>query len=230
MNGGIVFNITCYRDKFEEFIWKCYDMIREIDYSSQEKNFNSCKENKLKLWNNFYFTDPYSQAWTYLYHMVFNHDYPNELLIKNLESFTFDRFLELSEDFIKYATHLWFLNGNLTPEDAIRISKAAQSRLPTKNISRAEWYQKKVVCLQSGLDTVLKIKSSNSEDNNSSLTRYYQLKPETNNRQYVLHRAVLKYIENPAFDYLRTQLQLGYIAYSCRMEYRGVLGGKLDSI
>ena len=157
--------------------------------------------------------------------MTFNHDYPNHLLIESLENFTFERFVELSEEFMKSATRLWFFIGNLTSEDAIRISKIGHEKLPLNNISRAEWHQKTVVCMQPGVDTVLKIKSSNPDDNNSSLTLYYQSNPEKSDRQKVLHRAVLKYIENPAFDYLRTQLQIGYIAYSCRMEYRGVLGG-----
>ena len=74
----------------------------------------------------------------YANHMIFNHDYPNDLLIKCLQTFTFDKFVELGDDFLKSATHLWFFNGNLTPEDAIEMSKVAQSKLPTKNISRTE--------------------------------------------------------------------------------------------
>mmetsp|Transcript_41017 Transcript_41017/g.47167 ORF Transcript_41017/g.47167 Transcript_41017/m.47167 type:complete len:166 (-) Transcript_41017:446-943(-) len=123
------------------------------------------------------------------------------------------------------ATHLWFFVGNLTQDEAIRISRKADKAFPVEKVCRDECHQKRVVKLSGEKDTVLKVRSSNPGESNSAILRYYQSKPIASVRQEMLHKAVFKYIDNPSYDFLRTQSQLGYIAYSIEMNFRKVLGG-----
>mmetsp|Transcript_42763 Transcript_42763/g.50122 ORF Transcript_42763/g.50122 Transcript_42763/m.50122 type:complete len:207 (+) Transcript_42763:817-1437(+) len=200
-------------------------MLNTFSAQDQKKRFDAAKEDRVKALGNLFYSEPAKQGWEYLDSMLFSNDYPKHLMLKSLKDMTFDRFVELCEDFMKSATHLWFFVGNLTADDAIRISKSAENTFPVSKVPREECHQRRVICLAERTDTVLKVRTSNLNEGNSAVIKYFQSRQEVSLQQSALHIAVFKYIENPSYDYLRTQNQLGYTAYSMELNYRKVLGG-----
>ena len=200
-------------------------MLREFDANKHKTDFESVKENMIKRKKNFFYLEPYSQAWSFANSLLFADDFLTQNILSCTESFEFERFVELSSSFLSTAFHNWVFIGNLTKEDSIKFAQSASEIYKTIAIPKSLRYQKRVICLQNNKDFTLSLKCKNCDENNSSILRYYQGEPESNLKQLVLHKIVFKLLENSAFDYLRTQLQLGYVAYSTMLDYRGVLGG-----
>lgn len=224
-NDGVRFSFSGYRDTFEHFVCSCYKMLREFDASKHKTDFEAVKENMIKRKKNFFYLEPYSQAWSFANSLLFADDFLTQDILTCTESFEFKRFVELSSSFLSTAFHNWVFIGNLTKEDSIKFAQSASEIYKTTSIPKSLRYQKRVICLQNNKDFTLLLKCKNSDESNSSILRYYQGEPEASLKQLVLHKIVFKLLENSAFDYLRTQLQLGYVAYSTMLDYRGVLGG-----
>nr|XP_022314526.1 nardilysin-like [Crassostrea virginica] len=111
--------------------------------------------------------------------------------------------------------------GNVTPKEATcykdRLESKLSGKLEPANMLKKRLYQvpKQWSCCQ--------INSFNMEDANSSITVYLQSEPG-DIRATVLNELLDTRMEEPCFDVLRTQLQLGYTVYCQNLITNGILG------
>lgn len=71
----------------------------------------------------------------------------------------------------------------------------------------------------------LVLECENEDETNCAILSYFQLGPQESHYQEVLHQILFRMLEEPAFDFLRTKEQLGYVAYSRSWNVRNILGG-----
>ena len=115
------------------------------------------------------------------------------------------------------------VQGNLTEQQARGVdlmmrTKLASSALPPHCVTDL-----RCVELPAGVNTVRCDSLANSSDSNTLVTNYYQAGPGTVRDQVLLDTLALM-MEEPVFDTLRTQEQLGYSVSLTERNTFGVLG------
>lgn len=151
--------------------------------------------------------------------------YTNRQLLNTVEGFTFQKFVELSSKFLKTGRSVWFFNGNMTSEKVKEIVLTTVETIGLKSIPKDELCQDRVISLPENSEISVEFNALKNEESNSAIVSFYQDSPKKNLMHGLLHEVVYQILGQPAFDFLRTKEQLGYIVF-CRMfNYRGILGG-----
>ena len=102
------FWFKAYRDTFKHFVQKYYEMLYDFDASKYEHLFVSKLEEYIKNRKNFFFGSPLNQSWNYLYNMLYEVRHLDKECLEAAQSMTFDKFVELSNEFLKEGRFLWF--------------------------------------------------------------------------------------------------------------------------
>ncbi|XP_038056169.1 nardilysin-like [Patiria miniata] len=114
------------------------------------------------------------------------------------------------------------VQGNFTAKEALGFTESLSTKLGCTPLPKVQMPKTRVVRLPSG-GQVCKVKGYNEKDANSVVTNYYQAGPGTIRRLSVID-VLITMMEEPCFDILRTQEQLGYSVYpTCRNSF-GILG------
>ena len=115
------------------------------------------------------------------------------------------------------------VQGNLTEAQARQLDLKLRSRLGSFALSPGSVTDVRCVQLPPGVNTVRCDSLASSSDTNTLVTNYYQAGPGTVRDQVLLDTLALM-MEEPVFDTLRTQEQLGYSVSLTERNTFGVLG------
>ncbi|XP_030537462.1 nardilysin-like [Rhodamnia argentea] len=115
-------------------------------------------------------------------------------------------------------------HGNLLEEEAIVLSEAFRVNLPVHALPVELRHREHIVSLPSGANLVRDVRVKNKSETNSVVELYFQVEPEVGEESIKL-KALMdlfdEIVEEPLFNQLRTQEQLGYVVEgSPRVTYR----------
>ncbi|XP_078353430.1 nardilysin-like [Oculina patagonica] len=114
------------------------------------------------------------------------------------------------------------IQGNVTSQEAISLQEQLYSKLQFMPLSSCLYPEFRVIQLPEG-ECVCRVMGFNKEDDNTVVTNYHQSGPATV-EEFTIMDLLLMQMEEPCFDVLRTQEQLGYSVFcTCRNTF-GVLG------
>ena len=148
------------------------------------------------------------------------HSKPN--FISHLNIFYF----QLKDFCSKFLSSLYLqglVQGNLTEQQARDVDVMLRTRLASSPLPPQSVTEVRCVELPAGVNTVRCDSLASSSDTNTLVTNYYQAGPGTLRDQVLLDTIVLM-MEEPVFDTLRTQEQLGYAVSMTVRNTFGVLG------
>lgn len=138
------------------------------------------------------------------------------------DKITFEDLLSFSNEFLKELKIQILVQGNIAKSEAVKISKCVLTNLGCSDIKSETSLESRACKLPSG-SNVLFVKSMLPEDKNSTTTNYIQI-GSSSIRLQCLIEFIEKVMEEPLFDILRTQEQLGY-SVSCSHRFNhGILG------
>ncbi|XP_056165703.1 nardilysin-like isoform X2 [Syzygium oleosum] len=115
-------------------------------------------------------------------------------------------------------------HGNLLEDEAIVLSEAFRVNLHVQALPVEMRHGEHIVSLPSGANLVRDIRVKNTSETNSVVELYFQIEPEVGKESIKL-KALMdlfdEIVEEPLFNQLRTQEQLGYVVEgSPRVTYR----------
>lgn len=114
------------------------------------------------------------------------------------------------------------IQGNITSQEAIALQEQLYSKLQFMPLTRCLHPEIRVMQLPEG-ECICRVMGFNKEDDNTVVTNYYQSGPASVEKFTIMDLLLMR-MEEPCFDILRTQEQLGYSVFcSCRNTF-GVLG------
>ncbi|XP_027049416.1 nardilysin-like [Pocillopora damicornis] len=114
------------------------------------------------------------------------------------------------------------IQGNITSQEAISLQEQLYSKLQFMPLMKSLHPEIRVMQLPEG-ECICRVIGFNKDDDNTVVTNYYQSGPATV-EEFTIMNLLLMQMEEPCFDILRTQEQLGYSVFcSCRNTF-GVLG------
>lgn len=86
-------------------------------------------------------------------------------------------------------------------------------------------YRVEVFSLPQNTEAYLILNCENEDEDNCAIISYFQCGPPKSHYQELLHQILFHMIEEPAWDFLRTKEQLGYLVYTRTWSFRNTLGG-----
>ena len=155
---------------------------------------------------------------------MINAVFEKRMLRSTLQNMTFERFVRISKEWLKQARYVWFVNGNMSEEDAITIVHKNQDIMNTKSVKKEELIDVRPVCLPEKKAYVFELPCEDVDNTNSCIMSIFQYDLANLKRSAIL-QTVFQYLEEPTFNQLRTNEQLGYITFSRNNQYRDVVGG-----
>ncbi|XP_014248916.1 nardilysin-like [Cimex lectularius] len=139
-----------------------------------------------------------------------------------LKVLDYDTFLNFIADFFKNVRFQCLVQGNLTKDEAIACCENFVSKLKSTPLSDDNLPHFTVLELPIG-EKCVRVNSFNLEDKNCVTTNYYQFCPGYI-KDCVALELILMMMEEPLFDKLRTQEQLGYDVSCSVKEIYGIIG------
>ncbi|PIK59768.1 hypothetical protein BSL78_03340 [Apostichopus japonicus] len=124
-----------------------------------------------------------------------------------VHSITKEQVLSFSEKFRERLFIEALIQGNITSKEALGFEEYIRKKLACKPIPSDELPQTRVVQLGKG-QHICRVKGLGPKDKNTVVTNYYQWGPG-NIQMYSMLNAIVVMMEEPCFDTLRTQEQLG---------------------
>ena len=140
-----------------------------------------------------------------------------------LSTFFYLQLRDFSDQFLSALYLQGLVQGNLTEQQARQADRQLRARLASSALPPHSVTEVRCVELPPGTNIVRCDSLANSSDTNTLVTNYYQAGPGTVRDQILLDTLVLM-MEEPVFDTLRTQEQLGYAVSMTVRNTFGVLG------
>jgi insulysin len=157
--------------------------------------------------------------------VLINAAHEKKTLRKVLEKFTFDDFAKISEDWLKSARFVWFVNGNFEKNTAIKMVEKARELFNVKPVDKEDLVDIRCIALPSGVTHLLEIPLEDKTNENSCLVTHFEVGLEGFDlRTKLINDVVMQYLDEPTFNQLRTIEQLGYVVFSRSSTYRDIMG------
>lgn len=139
-----------------------------------------------------------------------------------VSSITKDMLLAFVKEFKSHLFIEGLVQGNVTSVEALDFDQKVKRKLKCMEVPWNLLPEVRVMSLPEG-KYYCRVSSFNQEDGNSVVTNYYQSGP-ANIYKMCLMDLLIVFMEEPCFDFLRTQEQLGYnVSCMCRNTF-GILG------
>ena len=212
-----------YNDKLEDFAsYVTSKLAQDLDdvLPASEDEFERYRDNLLRALSAFNVKQPYAHAIYYagLTQQPRNFQYSNEQLVNAMRNTTLPQLQE-------YVKNLWakgkgecLIQGNYGKQEALEIVETIDRTLGFNTIS-ADKYPKRLKALPLPVTapaqkpTRLSISEPNRSNNNAASQVTLQCL-DTSEKNHVLIEIMSAIIEEPLFNELRTNQQLGYIVSS----------------
>ncbi|XP_059179179.1 nardilysin-like [Physella acuta] len=215
---GVIFIIGGYSEKIKLV---AADMLKVFqNFQTNEDNFNSVLTHLKQFYINK-LIKPVELASSVRYRLLEQKDPSLCNRYKHLDSVNYSMLKEFVEEMFSSLFIEGFVTGNLFPQDALDIGELAlpliKKPLPFEDIPKPL-----VLELPEG-DFKCFMSSVNKEDTNSCVVHYYQLGLGSI-MNTCLNDLLAAAMNEPLFNVLRTEFQLGYSVYCQPCTTHGVLG------
>ena len=188
--------------------------------------FNQVKVKMQRDYANFYLGQSYMQAFGLLDPALVNSSYEKVVFLKELDAFGFADFLDVGRYWMKQGTLLTFANGNLSKEKALELSNLAKDVFALKTQGLEHIAQIRSVQIKAHQLVRIQVELLNPEDENSASVLFFQdpTFEGTDIKTKMLNELLRDYLDEPTFNNLRTEQQLGYVVFTLLRGFRDVNG------
>ncbi|XP_068246780.1 nardilysin-like [Palaemon carinicauda] len=219
---GIVIKTNGFNQKLHELVDLVLHHMEKFEDYLDEKTFQEIRMQQMKSYHNYILKPANLQNDMRLSILQDVHWTAQEKL-KEVRTVTSKDLLEEFASVLFPTCHFRVLvQGNTTVEQASNLYKLVSDRKQKSGIIESPFPELRTYQLQNGCYAA-RAHGFNPADTNSSVINYYQSDPGTKETE-VLHEFIQMVMDEPAFDFLRTQEQLGYSVCCTNRNTFGILG------
>uniref|UniRef100_A0A1I7YS86 Insulin-degrading enzyme n=1 Tax=Steinernema glaseri TaxID=37863 RepID=A0A1I7YS86_9BILA len=217
---GIYLHISGYDDMMGHLVSKYFNAL--MSYKPDKITFDQMLEELITDYENIPYQEPLTQAAFILDAVLSEGQWSAEEMLKAFGSVTFEAFLEFIQRMWS-ARHLEiFFYGNLTQEEALTWGRiCSEDRASVRPLSSEELKPLRMARLPEGKTYFHEV---NQETHSNGAVLFFLQTGAHEPRNNILTKLLLRLIEKPAFNALRTNEQLGYIVQSARKTFNGAHG------
>lgn len=230
--GGIQLTLSGFSDSLNNVASAVFEKIESFDPKQYESFFEDIKDDLIKENENNKLKSPYQQAFNFSDAILETDPAKShpDTIAKGLQKLTFKKLLDFHNDWLSTHRVEILIIGNLVEEQAVKIAKKVEEILASKKGSSAlpadRIPESRIINLQHNTTWIFEeylkpTKEGNKEPNSCCMCafEYEKATPTTN----MILEVLQNYLSEPVFETLRTNEQLGYIAFSYRFDNRGIL-------
>ncbi|KAI4479428.1 hypothetical protein M0804_011213 [Polistes exclamans] len=218
---GIVVKVSGFNEKLPLLLNICVKYIANCPNLLTKDLFDVMKQEQLKAYYNS-FLKPGKLAKDLRLSMLMLDHWPAIDRHTAISTTTFNEFKDFIEEFTKHTYIQCLVQGNMTKENVIKNVQNCIDILKCGPLLTNTMPQLRITKLPVGIQ-YCKVTNFNKTDVNSVITNYYQ-SGELSVKLTVIIELLLMIMEEPLFNQLRTQEQLGYDVSCLMRNTYGVLG------
>lgn len=219
-NFGLTLQFRGYNHKLPILAKRFLECVRNLEI--REDRFRQIKEQQARSLANFFKEQPYQQALyaqlqatEYLWHHLEKRSAMKDITPDCLQRYIQSIFAESME-----VTML--VHGNMDEKDALEIAAVARDTLRLVPLFPSQQPARRIVRLEPGHTYRMRNRVLNTTDKNSVTLLSFQVGEATVPMQ-ARAELLLHVLQEPCFNVLRTQEQLGYLVFSGGQAQTGVL-------
>lgn len=220
---GLEIKISGFNDTINTLILAIFEKINTFDLTAYKSHFDDVKLDIIKENENFNTKIPYQQAF-HVNDIILQTsplDCHMDQLNSALKKITFERLLAFHKEFLLTTRVDALLLGNIDKDSAIHIAKGIEDILSSKKgcspLSKDQIPENRIINVPQDTnwfyDHNLKPTEDGNKEPNSCILSCFQY-GEAEPRTRMLFEVLQNYLSEPCFEQLRTNEQLGYIAFS----------------
>lgn len=212
---GMQLTLTGFNDKLPDFLSSVVKLLKE--FRPEEKNFLRFKDLLRREFQSWKTQQPYSHASYYANLVSENYQFEIDSLVAALEATTVDSLSNLLPSILSSSFGTVLAIGNINDSTALSMVKTVEKTFPFVTIPRSERCVKTTfelpIATATNQGVILRNNEPNENDSNSAVSFYFQ-QPSLEKKDYLMLELLSDIVEQPFYNSLRTQQQLGYIVYS----------------
>jgi insulysin len=217
--------ITGFRDSFDRFVNEYLKEITNFTPKDQQL-FETLKEKQKKDYANYFLNNPYQIAYNSITQALRDGSSlsPAEKL-RDIDGVTLEDLVIYAKNWNRKVFMEFYVTGNMVEDHAVRIVKDIEKFVEERSTALSKSFIGAIRPVFLPLDKICAVEEvlkSDKETNNSLIVHYQYEKMSLETK--VLQELAIAFVKEPAFDYLRTKEQLGYIVMALSDDHRGVLG------
>jgi len=220
-NGrGLEISIKGYSDKTDLAMMEILNLIKNVKVDLEKFGFlqNIVLEN-LKNSNT---EAAYKHGKNIMKKILRKYFYPPNEIEKNVDLVKFDEFSPFLTDFKSKLFIECLVYGNVQKDVSLSLASNISALLDFQAANKDDLMKEQILNIKDQ-NYQYRDFNENIEDQNNLLLNYYQYGPYNFNTSFLLG-IINEKLANDAFNYLRGELQLGYLVTSIKMNLYGVVG------
>ncbi|KAJ7632954.1 Metalloenzyme, LuxS/M16 peptidase-like protein [Roridomyces roridus] len=209
--NGLYVGMVGYNDKMSVFVKAVLEKIKGIRINPDR--LAVMKEQAKRDLENFFLGQSYSLSDYYGRYILAQKQWTMEELLKELPSVMANDLQQHVSKLLSEAHMRILVTGNIYEEEAIKIAGMAEEGIGSSNLTPSELNDRALILPRASNHTWTST-IPNPNQANSALTYYLHFGSITDQHLRVTSSLLIQILQEPAFNVLRTQEQLGYIV-SC---------------
>ncbi|KAE9393629.1 insulin-degrading enzyme [Gymnopus androsaceus JB14] len=208
---GIFVTLQGYNDKMSVLVRHVLEKVKNLEVL--EDRMRVMIEQNKQSWENFFLQQSYQLSEYYVRYLMTKEQWTAEEYLKEFPTISAEEISQHAKALLSNARLRILVSGNVYKDEAIKIAEMAESGLGGSSMPDIELNDRALV-LPQGCNLIKTLPIPNPNEANSALTYFVRIGSISNRRLCVTGALLSQILTEPAFNFLRTKEQLGYIV-SC---------------
>lgn len=205
--SGIILICSGYSNKFNNVIDKFIEILKKpITKNLFKNNLDELD----KFYHNEKYNGPINQTFKYMGELLIENNINLDDMIKEIKKIKLNDILNYQKSFLKQLYLKFLFQGNIDENKSMVIVKKFKSKLSFNQID--DYLKRNIIKINKKRNIISK-KSTNKNDIDSGIMFLYQI-GYYDYEIYLTNELLFRMIQEPFFNQLRTNEQLGYIVRS----------------
>jgi insulysin len=209
---GIDLGIAGYNDKMHVLLEKVLVCMRDLNV--REDRFEINKERLQRSYRNWEFQQPYHQVGSFTRWLNSERGWINEQYSAELPHVTAADVKAFYPQMLQQCHIELLAHGNLYKEDALNFTKLVESTLRPRRLPSNQWPVRRSLMLSPGSNFVFERTLKDPANVNHCIEYTLYIGQNTDRHLRALLLLFSQCTDEPAFNVLRTNEQLGYVVFS----------------
>ncbi|EQL28384.1 insulysin [Blastomyces dermatitidis ATCC 26199] len=210
--SGLEMSVSGYNDKMAVLLEKVLHSMR--DFKVKPDRFKVVKQRMADAFSNSEYQQPYYQVGNVTRYLTAEKTWITEQLAAELEHIELEDVAAFFPQLLRQ-THIELLgHGNLYKEDVLKMANMVESSFHSRPLPQSQWHVRRNIIIPPGSNFIYE-KTLKDPANINHCIEYYLFVGDIMEPQLRAKSLLFGQLTNePAFDQLRTQEQLGYVVWS----------------
>ncbi|OUM68252.1 hypothetical protein PIROE2DRAFT_39354 [Piromyces sp. E2] len=214
LTNGLTLSISGYNNHMLFYLEKFFSTMISLKFS--DKEFYNLKDQLKVAYQNAKYSNSTQHAHSYLSYLLSDNTYLTEDLLKEIDDITPEHIMNFYPHIFSHLFIEGFIHGSLSKSESKVIISTIEKIFNPKALSLSKRTQNRCIKLPEGKNYIYKRLHSDSDNPNSAVQYYIEISERTTVDKRAMISLIVNLLDEPCFNYLRTQEQLGYIVTSGR--------------